>query len=95
MSFMSKVFGFEKAQHNVRTEILAGLTTFLTMAYILAVNPGIFSALPGMPAGSVFTATALAAVCPRPRYGLERILRVYRLPRYGQDLAVCTDGRIH
>ena len=59
---MSKVFGFDKTQHNVRTEILAGLTTFLTMAYILAVNPGIFSALPGMPAGSVFTATALAAI---------------------------------
>ena len=59
---MTKVFGFEKGKHNVRTEILAGLTTFLTMAYILAVNPGIFSALPGMPAGSVFTATALAAI---------------------------------
>ena len=60
--FMSKVFGFDSAKHSVRTEILAGLTTFLTMAYILAVNPGIFSALPGMPAGSVFTATALAAI---------------------------------
>ena len=59
---MTKVFGFDKGKHNVRTEILAGLTTFLTMAYILAVNPGIFSALPGMPAGSVFTATALAAI---------------------------------
>jgi len=57
-----KLFGFDSAKHNVRTEILAGLTTFLTMAYILAVNPGIFSALPGMPAGSVFTATALAAI---------------------------------
>ncbi len=62
MSFLAKAFGFDKAKHNVRTEILAGLTTFLTMAYILAVNPGIFSALPGMPAGSVFTATALAAI---------------------------------
>mgnify|MGYP002625271329 CR=1 FL=1 len=60
--FFEKLFGFNSAEHNVRTEILAGLTTFLTMAYILAVNPGIFSALPGMPAGSVFTATALAAI---------------------------------
>ena len=60
--FLEKAFGFDPQQHNVRTEILAGLTTFLTMAYILAVNPGIFSALPGMPAGSVFTATALAAI---------------------------------
>ena len=57
-----KLFGFDSAKNNVRTEILAGITTFLTMAYILAVNPGIFSALPGMPGGSVFTATALAAL---------------------------------
>ena len=60
--FLEKAFGFDPKQHSVRTEILAGLTTFLTMAYILAVNPGIFSALPGMPGGSVFTATALAAI---------------------------------
>ena len=56
-----KLFGFDSSKHNVRTEILAGLTTFLTMAYILAVNPGIFSAL-DMPGGAVFTATALAAI---------------------------------
>ena len=61
-NFLEKAFGFKSGVNNVRTEILAGLTTFLTMAYILAVNPGIFSALPGMPAGSVFTATALAAI---------------------------------
>ncbi len=61
-NFLSKAFGFDPTKHSVRTEILAGLTTFLTMAYILAVNPGIFSALPGMPGGSVFTATALAAI---------------------------------
>ena len=59
--FFEKLFGFNSAENNVRTEILAGLTTFLTMAYILAVNPGIFSAL-DMPGGSVFTATALAAI---------------------------------
>lgn len=62
MSFLTKAFGFDPKQHKVRTEIVAGITTFLTMAYILAVNPGIFSALPGMPQGSVFTATALAAI---------------------------------
>ena len=59
---LEKLFGFDSQKHSVRTEILAGITTFLTMAYILAVNPSIFSALPGMPAGSVFTATALAAI---------------------------------
>ncbi|MCQ2144202.1 MAG: NCS2 family permease [Bacteroidales bacterium] len=59
-----KAFGFEVGKHSVKTEVLAGLTTFLTMAYILAVNPSIFSALAGngMPTDSVFTATALAAV---------------------------------
>jgi AGZA family xanthine/uracil permease-like MFS transporter len=60
--FLEKAFGFEAGKHSVRTEILAGITTFLTMAYILAVNPNIFSALPGMPGGAVFTATALAAI---------------------------------
>ena len=55
------MFGFNPEQHKVRTEIVAGITTFLTMAYILAVNPSIFGAL-DMPKGSVFTATALAAI---------------------------------
>ena len=61
-NFLTKAFGFNPEQHKVRTEIVAGITTFLTMAYILAVNPSIFSALDGMPNGAVFTATALAAV---------------------------------
>ena len=63
MSFL-KVLGFDPAKHNVKTEIVAGITTLLTMAYILAVNPDIFSALEGMgmPKGAVFTATALAAI---------------------------------
>ena len=61
MSFLSKAFGFDASKHTVRTEIVAGITTFLTMAYILAVNPSIFGAL-DMPRGSVFTATALAAL---------------------------------
>ena len=61
---LKKLFGFDPAQHEMRTEITAGITTFLAMAYILAVNPGIFSALAdqGMPGGAVFTATALAAI---------------------------------
>ena len=61
---LQKLFGVNPAQHSVRTEIVAGITTFLTMAYILAVNPGIFSALEplGMPTNAVFTATALAAI---------------------------------
>lgn len=59
---LSKLFGFDPQKHNVRTEIVAGITTFLTMSYILAVNPGMFGILEGMPAGAVFTTTALAAI---------------------------------
>ena len=63
-SLVQKTFGLDSAKHSIRTEIIAGVTTFLTMAYILAVNPSIFSALAsqGMPTDAVFTATALAAI---------------------------------
>ena len=47
---------------DIKTEILAGLTSFLTMSYILAVNPGMFSMIDGMPRGAVFTTTAIVAV---------------------------------
>ena len=61
---LQKLFGFDSTANSIRTEIVAGITTFLAMAYILAVNPGIFSALAdqGMPTNAVFTATALAAI---------------------------------
>lgn len=59
---LKKLFGFDPAKTTIRTEILAGVTTFLTMSYILAVNPGMFSQLEGMSAGAVFTSTALAAI---------------------------------
>ena len=62
MNKLQKLFGFDPKTSTVRTEVLAGITTFLTMSYILAVNPGMFSLLDGMPAGAVFTATALAAI---------------------------------
>ena len=61
---LQKLFGFNPAKHKLRAEILGGITSFLTMAYILAVNPSIFSALSdqGMDTAAVFTATVLAAV---------------------------------
>ena len=62
MNKLTKLFGFDPKTTTVRTEVLAGITTFLTMSYILAVNPGMFSLLDGMPAGAVFTATALASI---------------------------------
>ena len=57
---MEQFFKLKERGTDVRTEAMAGLTTFMTMAYILAVNPGILSAA-GMDAGAVFTATALAS----------------------------------
>ena len=59
---LNKLFGYDPTKTTIRIEVLAGITTFLTMSYILAVNPGMFSQLEGMSAGAVFTATALAAV---------------------------------
>lgn len=52
--------GFDPQKYRLKTEMMAGLTTFLTMSYILAVNPDILSAA-GMNRGAVFTATALAS----------------------------------
>jgi AGZA family xanthine/uracil permease-like MFS transporter len=58
---MEKLFKLQAHGVTVRGEIMAGLTTFLTMAYILAVNPGMLGSIPGMGAGAVFTATAIAS----------------------------------
>ena len=57
---LEKLFGFDRNVTRVRTEVLAGITTFLTMAYILAVNPNILSAT-GMDKGALFTTTVVAS----------------------------------
>lgn len=57
---LKKLFGYDPAITTVRTEVIAGITTFLTMAYILAVNPNILSAT-GMDKGALFTTTAIAS----------------------------------
>lgn len=57
---LEKLFKLKDNNTDVRTEVLAGITTFMTMAYILAVNPSIL-AVAGMDQGAVFTATALAS----------------------------------
>ena len=59
---LKKLFGFDPAESTIKKEIVAGITTFLTMSYILAVNPSMFGLLDGMPQGAVFTTTALAAI---------------------------------
>lgn len=60
MLTLEKLFGFDAKTESVKTEVIAGITTFLTMAYILAVNPNILSAT-GMDKGALFTTTALAS----------------------------------
>ena len=60
---LKKLFGFNPIEHNLRTEVMAGITTFLTMAYILAVNPNILGET-GMDKGALFTTTVLMAALP-------------------------------
>ena len=60
MNTLGKLLGFDPGKTKIRTEIIAGITTFLTMAYILAVNTNILSAS-GMDRGAVFTATVLSS----------------------------------
>ena len=57
---MEKFFKLGERGSNIRTEFVAGVTTFMTMAYILAVNPSLLGAS-GMDTGAIFTATALAS----------------------------------
>lgn len=58
---LEKIFHLKENKTDVKTEVIAGITTFMTMAYILAVNPSVLSAC-GLDSGAVFTATALAAL---------------------------------
>ena len=60
MNAISKYFQLDELNTNVRTEVLAGFTTFISMSYILFVNPNVLGAA-GMDKGAVFTASALAA----------------------------------
>ncbi len=60
MNFFEKTLGFDPKTMKFRTELIAGATTFLTMSYILAVNPAILSST-GMDKGALFTATAIAS----------------------------------
>ena len=105
---LEKVFKLRENGTDVKTEVIAGITTFMTMAYILAVNPSILSAA-GMDSGAVFTATALAAlhwhssdgsicklsVCTCTRYGTECIFCIYSCTvDCGIQLESCTDSSI-
>jgi len=68
-SMLERYFGLEEHGTSVRTELLAGLTTFLTMAYIVFVNPAILSDA-GMDFGAVFTVTCVTAALGSGLMGL-------------------------
>ena len=102
---MENFFKLKEHGTDVKTEVIAGLTTFMTMAYILAVNPSILGAT-GMDTGAIFTATALAsaigsfcmALFANLRtfrwYGSECLLRLYGCPGHGLQLGSCSDCSI-
>ena len=75
---LEKFFKLSENHTDAKTEILAGITTFMTMAYILAVNPSIMAAT-GMDSGAVFTATALAAFIGH--YREDSALRIHFYPQ--------------
>lgn len=82
MQILEKLFGFNKDITNVRTEVTAGITTFLTMAYILAVNPNILSET-GMDKGALFTTTVLMSALPTIFMGLYAKLPLALAPGMG------------
>ena len=79
---LEKLFGFNPKETTIRTEIMAGITTFLTMAYILAVNPNILGET-GMDKGALFTTTVLMSALPTIFMGLYAKLPLALAPGMG------------
>lgn len=79
---LEKLFGFNPKETTVRTEIMAGITTFLTMAYILAVNPNILSET-GMDKGALFTTTVVMSALATIFMGLYAKLPLALAPGMG------------
>ena len=79
---LQKLFGFNPKETTVKTEIMAGITTFLTMAYILAFNPNILGET-GMDKGALFTTTVIMAAIPTIFMGLYAKLPLALAPGMG------------
>lgn len=84
LSAIDRFFGLTEHNSSIRQEVLAGVTTFLAMAYITVVNPGILSAA-GMDFGAVFVATCLAAALGTAIMGLYANYPVAQAPGMGQN----------
>ena len=80
---MEKLFHLKERNTNVRTEFMAGLTTFMAMCYILLVNPGMFSELGNVTYGAVYIATALSAVVGTLLIGFLANLPLAQAPGMG------------
>lgn len=92
---LEKFFKLTENKTDVKTEVMAGITTFMTMAYILAVNPSILSAA-GMDANAVLIATAIASFVGTAMMALFANYP-FALARYGTECLLClycsiTDG---
>ena len=79
---LTRLFGLNPKETNVKTEIMAGLTTFLTMAYILAINPNILSET-GMDKGALFSTTVLISAAATILMGLYAKLPFALAPGMG------------
>ncbi|MAZ89941.1 MAG: guanine permease [Cellvibrionaceae bacterium] len=84
MNWLEDFFGLKRAGTSVRTEVVAGATTFLAMVYITAVNPGILSET-GMDFGAVFVATCLAAAAGSIVMGVMGNFPIAQAPGMGQN----------
>ena len=80
--FLDNYFKLKENNTNTKQEFIAGITTFMTMAYILVVNPSILSAA-GMDSGAVFTATALSSIIATLVMGLYAKLPFALAPGMG------------
>ena len=80
--FLDNYFGLKDKKTNIRTEVVAGITTFMTMAYILIVTPSILSST-GMDQSAVFTATAVASIIATLVMGLYAKLPFALAPGMG------------
>ena len=82
-SFWNKKFHYAEMGSSLKTEIIAGLTTFLAMAYILVVNSGMFAALGSVSFDAMYVTTALSAIIGTVLIGLYQTCRLRRLPEWG------------
>ena len=82
-SFFDRKFRITEKGSSIKTEIIAGLTTFLAMAYILVVNSGMFSALEGVSFDAMYVTTALSAVIGTVLIGLMANLPLAQAPGMG------------